>query len=119
MPPSLLDPFQRPSLLLLDKLGTSGIYLPTQLFGYGNRLKFMNDYNIIFSIGPFRKIHNVEFGKGEETHKGFSPFLVSWDTFQSYSWRAEGKKHLRLSFKSDSSCLDCTIGQGGKETGED
>lgn len=119
MLPSLLDLFQRPSLLLLDRSGISGIYLLTQSFGYGILLPFMNDYNIIFSIGPFHKIHNFESRKGEETHKGFSPLLVSWDTFQSYSWRAEGKKHLHFSFKSYSFCLDCTIDQGGKEVGED
>lgn len=61
-------------------------------------------YHIYFFIGPFRKIYNFESRKGEETHKDFSPLLVSWDNFQSYSWRAEGKKHLHLSLKGHNSC---------------
>ena len=75
--------------------------------------------SLIISLGPFRKIHNFESRKGEETHEDFPPLLVSWDTFQSCSWRAEGKRHLHLSFKNHSSCLDCTTGQGGKEVAED
>jgi hypothetical protein len=74
---------------------------------------------IYILIGPFREIHNIESRKGEETHKDFPPLLVSWDTFQSDSWHVEGKEHLRLSFESHSSCLDCTTGQRGKEVGED
>ena len=72
-----------------------------------------------FLIGPFREIYKFESRKGEETHKDFPPLLVGWDTFQSCSWRAEGKKHLHLSFKSHSSCLDCATGQGKEEVAED
>ena len=115
---SLLDPSQRPSRLLLGKLGISGIYPPTLLFGYGIILPFTNNITY-FLIGPFCKIHNFGSGEGEETHKDFPPFLVSWDTFQSCSWRVEGRKYLHPSFKNHSSCLDCTTGQGGKEVGKD
>ena len=72
-----------------------------------------------FLIGPFREIYKFEFRKREETHKDFPPLLVGWDTFQSCSWRAEGKNHLHLSFKSHSSCLDCATGQGKEEVAED
>ena len=75
-------------------------------------------YHIFFSIGPFHKIYNLEFRKGQETHKDFLPLLVGWDNFQSFSWHIEGKKHLHLPIRSRSSCLGSTIGQGGKDITE-
>jgi Peroxisomal biogenesis factor 11 (PEX11) len=58
-------------------------------------------YHIFFlSIGTFHKIHNFESRKGEKAHKDFLSLLVSGDTFQSRSWRVEGKKHPSSSIQT-------------------
>lgn len=115
---SLPDPSSKPLLPSLDRLGISDTYPSTLLFGYGGPLPSTNDITYFFPIGPFHKIYNLEFRKGQETHKDFLPLLVGWDNFQSFSWHIEGKKHLHLPIRSRSSCLGSTIGQGGKDITE-
>ena len=90
-------PIQETITTIARQIGYFGYLSTDAVIWVCKSFAILERYHIIyFSIGSFHKIHNFEFRKSEEAHKDFPPFLVSWDTFQSYSWRAEGKKHIHL-----------------------